>query len=235
MAAMNFEREFVYEERDLKVMQTAAGQVAVAMENARLFSEEQRRARYLGFLNNVSRRAISSQDSVEMLREIVAEIQRTFAFDHIGIGPSVEGDSIYNGADDDASGVVTVLEIARSIATGPPPERTVVFLLTTAEESGLLGTRHYLNHPVVPLDRTVADLQVEMVGRPDSEAGGAGRAWLTGYERSTMGERLAAEIARELSLGNVHLGVTGEDLVRETLEEVIEPFLLQEGFIARTW
>ena len=111
-------------------------------------------------------------------------------FDHIGIGPSVEGDSIYNGADDDASGVVTVLEIARSIATGPPPERTVVFLLTTAEESGLLGTHHYLNHPVVPLDRTVADLQVEMVGRPDSEAGGAGRAWLTGYERSTLGIRL---------------------------------------------
>ena len=111
-------------------------------------------------------------------------------FDHIGIGPAVEGDSIYNGADDDASGVVTVLEVARSIASGPPPARTVVFLLTTAEENGLLGTLHYLNDPVVSLDLTVADLQVEMVGRPDPEAGGAGRAWLTGFERSILGTRL---------------------------------------------
>lgn len=86
MAARSYEREFVYEERDLQVMQTAAGQVAVAMENARLFAEEQRRSRYLTFLNNVSKRAISSQDSEEMLREIVAELQKNFAFEHIGIG-----------------------------------------------------------------------------------------------------------------------------------------------------
>ncbi|MGE0406747.1 MAG: diguanylate cyclase, partial [Candidatus Korobacteraceae bacterium] len=86
MAALNFEREFVYNERDLEVLQTAVGQVAVAMENARLFSEEQRRASYLAFLNNVSKRAISSQDSEEMLSEIVAELQKNFSFDHIGIG-----------------------------------------------------------------------------------------------------------------------------------------------------
>ncbi len=86
MAAMNYEREFVYQERDLEVMQTAAGQVAVAMENARLFSEEQRRSRYLAFLNNVSKTAISSQDSEEMLAEISAALQKNFAFDHIGIG-----------------------------------------------------------------------------------------------------------------------------------------------------
>src|SRR6185312_187707 len=71
MAALNFDREFVYGDRDLEVMQTAAGQVAVSMENARLFSEEQRRARHLAFLNHVSKRAISSQDSEEMLGEIV--------------------------------------------------------------------------------------------------------------------------------------------------------------------
>src|SRR5512135_1422305 len=67
-------------------LNTAAGQVAVAMENARLFSEEQRRARYLAFLNNVSKTAISSQDADQMLSEIVAEIQKNFQFDHIGIG-----------------------------------------------------------------------------------------------------------------------------------------------------
>ena len=86
MAALNIEREFVYEPRDLDVLQTAAGQVAVAVENARLFAEEQRRARYLGFLNNVSKTAISSEDAEQMLAEIVAEIQKNFHFDHIGIG-----------------------------------------------------------------------------------------------------------------------------------------------------
>jgi diguanylate cyclase (GGDEF)-like protein len=86
MAAMHFEREFVFEQRDVDVLQTAAGQVAVAVENARLFSEEQRRARYLGFLNNVSKTAISSEDAAQMLAEIVGEIQKNFHFDHIGIG-----------------------------------------------------------------------------------------------------------------------------------------------------
>ena len=112
-------------------------------------------------------------------------------FDHVGVRQAVDGDSIYNGADDDASGVVAVLEAARSLAAGPPPRRTVVFALFTAEEIGLLGTRWYLDNPVVPLERTVAELQVEMIGRPDSMVG-HGNLWLTGYERSTIGEFLAA-------------------------------------------
>jgi Zn-dependent M28 family amino/carboxypeptidase len=111
-------------------------------------------------------------------------------FDHLGIGQPVDGDSIYNGADDDASGVVAVLEIARALAGGPAPGRTVILLLSTGEEMGLLGTRWYLEHPAVPLDRTVANLQIEMIARPDSLAGGLGRGWLTGYERSTMGDML---------------------------------------------
>jgi hypothetical protein len=110
--------------------------------------------------------------------------------DHVGVRQPVDGDSIYNGADDDASGVVAVLEIARALASGPRPKRTVVFLFSTAEEMGLVGTRWYMQHPVVPLEQTVADFQVEMIGRPDSLAGGPGRAWLTGYERSTMGDML---------------------------------------------
>jgi hypothetical protein len=113
-------------------------------------------------------------------------------YDHVGVGRPVNGDSIYNGADDDASGVVTVLEMARALAQGPPPKRTVVVLLTTGEEVGLLGTRWYIEHPRVPLARTVAELEVEMIGRPDPLVGGAGRAWLTGFPRSTLGERLAA-------------------------------------------
>jgi hypothetical protein len=111
-------------------------------------------------------------------------------FDHVGIGQPVEGDSIYNGADDDASGVATVLAAARTLAKAPP-RRTVIFLLTSGEESGVLGTQWYLDHPTFPLSRTMADLQVEMVGRPDSLAGGPGKLWLTGFERSTMGESFA--------------------------------------------
>jgi diguanylate cyclase (GGDEF)-like protein len=86
MVAMNADREFVFEQRDLDVLVTAAGQVSVAMENARLFSEEQRRSRQLAFLNNVSRTAISSDDPVHMLSQIAGEIQKNFSFDHIGIG-----------------------------------------------------------------------------------------------------------------------------------------------------
>jgi hypothetical protein len=117
-------------------------------------------------------------------------------FDHVGVGTPVvdaEGvaDSIYNGADDDGSGTVAVLEIARELSSGTPPRRTVVVLLSTAEEAGLLGTRWYIANPVVPLEQTVADLQIEMIGRPDELTGGFGRGWLTGYERTTMGDQLA--------------------------------------------
>jgi diguanylate cyclase (GGDEF)-like protein len=86
MVALNTEREFVFQPRDLEVMQTAAGQVSVAVENARLFAEEQRRSRHLSFLNNISRTAISTEDAEQMLADIVAEIQKNFRFDHIGIG-----------------------------------------------------------------------------------------------------------------------------------------------------
>jgi hypothetical protein len=113
-------------------------------------------------------------------------------FDHVGVGPPVDGDSIYNGADDDGTGTVAILEIARELVRSAPPRRTVVVLLSTGEERGMVGTRWYLEHPVVPLERTVADFQIEMIGRPDSLAGGPGRGWLTGYERTTMGDQLSA-------------------------------------------
>ena len=109
-------------------------------------------------------------------------------YDHLGIRSGEGADSIFNGADDDASGVVAVMEIARALARGPAPKRTVVIAATTGEEVGLLGTRWYIQHPVRPLEATVANLEIEMIGRPDSLAGGAGRGWLTGFERSTMGD-----------------------------------------------
>src|SRR5438270_9321857 len=86
MVAMSTEREYVFEQRDLEVMQTAVGQVSVAVENARLFAEEQRRSRQFAFLNSISKTAISSEDSEQMLADIVGHIQKNFSFDHIGIG-----------------------------------------------------------------------------------------------------------------------------------------------------
>ena len=86
MAAMSVNREYVFEQRDLEVLKTAAGQVSVAIENVRLFAEEQRRARQFAFLNSVSKTAISSEDAEQMLAEIVSNIQKNFQFDHIGIG-----------------------------------------------------------------------------------------------------------------------------------------------------
>jgi hypothetical protein len=120
-------------------------------------------------------------------------------YDHIGAAgrpggrcTPVGADSICNGADDDASGTVAVLEIARLMASRPRPERTVLFVATTGEEGGLVGTNWYLEHPIRPLAAMSSNLEIEMIGRPDSLAGPAGYAWLTGFERSTMGETFAA-------------------------------------------
>ncbi len=100
-------------------------------------------------------------------------------------------DAIFNGADDDASGCAAVLELAEALAAGPPPARTVVFLLATGEEIGLVGTNYYIDNPVVPLEHTVANVNFEMLGRPDALVGGAGKLWLTGFELSNLGPAFA--------------------------------------------
>jgi hypothetical protein len=105
--------------------------------------------------------------------------------------PTPHRDSVYNGADDDASGTTAVIEIAKQLAKGPRPKRTIIFAATTGEEVGLIGTNWYINHPPMPLAAMQANMEIEMIGRPDSLAGGAGKAWLTGYERSTMGKMFA--------------------------------------------
>jgi hypothetical protein len=114
----------------------------------------------------------------------------TAHLDHLGQGPPVNGDTTYNGADDDASGTTAVLALAHLLATGPRPKRTVVFALFGSEEIGGFGNRAFLAHPPVPLSQIVANLEFEMIGRPDS-AIPAGTLWLTGYDRSNLGPELA--------------------------------------------
>lgn len=83
-------------------------------------------------------------------------------YDHLGLGPVVEGDSIYNGVVDNATGVAAALEIARVMAKLPePPERSIIFLLTTGEEKGLLGATYYTDHPIYPLYKTVANINID--------------------------------------------------------------------------
>ena len=90
-------------------------------------------------------------------------------YDHLGRGPfgSLEPESgeVHNGADDNASGVAALLEAADLLASGPRPARSILFLAFTGEEFGLLGSNHYVNHPTLPLERTVAMLNLDMVGR----------------------------------------------------------------------
>jgi hypothetical protein len=119
--------------------------------------------------------------------------------DHVGArtAPNAASgtDTIFNGADDDASGSVAVLELARALALGPRPKRTLVFAFFGSEETGGLGSRFFADRPVVPLAQIVANLQFEMIGRPDAKVP-AQTLWLTGYERSTLGPALARQGAR---------------------------------------
>ena len=88
----------------------------------------------------------------------------TAHWDHLGRDPSLQGDQIYNGAADNASGVAGVLEIARALAqVKPPPKRSIVFLAVTAEEKGLLGAKYYAAHPLYPLERTLANINLDVI------------------------------------------------------------------------
>lgn len=115
----------------------------------------------------------------------------TAHLDHLGMGiAGTANDTNYNGADDDASGTTAVLTLAHILASGPRPKRTIVFALFGSEELGGFGNRAFLAHPPVPLANIVANLEFEMIGRPDPVVP-AGTLWLTGFDRSNLGPELA--------------------------------------------
>jgi len=112
--------------------------------------------------------------------------------DHLGVNESLTGDKIFNGADDDASGCVAVLEMARVFGSGKRPKRTIYFVCFGSEERGGFGSQYFIAHSPVPLEQIVADITFEMLGRPDAKVA-AGTLWLTGFERSTLGPELAKQ------------------------------------------
>ncbi len=111
--------------------------------------------------------------------------------DHLG----VKGDKTYYGADDDASGTVAVMELARVLAKEPQPKRTIVVALWGSEEAGLVGARYFLQNPTFPLKDVVANLEFEMIGRPDPKLK-PDELWLTGWERTNLGPELAEHGAK---------------------------------------
>ncbi|MBS1801897.1 MAG: M28 family peptidase [Acidobacteria bacterium] len=113
----------------------------------------------------------------------------TAHLDHLGTGRAVNGDSIYNGADDDAAGTTAVLELAHALAAGPQLRRSILFVCYGSEELGGLGSTYFGKHPVVPLKDIVANLEFEMIGNQDPKMP-AGVLLLTGWDRSNLGPTL---------------------------------------------
>lgn len=117
-------------------------------------------------------------------------------YDHLGVGPEINGDAIYNGVFDNAVGTAALLEIARAFAALPQaPERSLIFLFVTGEEKGLLGSRYYLDHPAAPLYKTIANVNIDGLAMFDTFNDVIG----IGAELSTLGEKLQA-VAGQLGL-----------------------------------
>ncbi len=137
--------------------------------------------------------AVKLRNVIGVLRGSDALLKDTYIFvtahyDHLGIRGTGAGDHIYNGANDDASGTASVIEIARTIAALPQrPKRTIVFVALFGEELGLVGSRYYGQHPIFPLAKTVADLNLEQMGRTDDNTGPrVGVLNATGFDYTDM-------------------------------------------------
>jgi len=109
-------------------------------------------------------------------------------YDHLGVRGSGDGDRIYNGANDDASGTSSVIEIAAALAELPArPKRSVLFMTLFGEELGGLGSRYYCQHPLVPVAKTVADINLEQLGRTDDTEGPTPLQFnLTGFDYTNI-------------------------------------------------
>jgi hypothetical protein len=133
-------------------------------------------------------------------------------YDHLGMKPATDdGDRIYNGANDDGSGVVSVIELAAALSTmHPHPRRSIVFMTVFGEERGLLGSQYYSRHPVFPLDRTVADVNIEQIGRTDdNESPQIASATFTGFTYSDL-PALFAQAGKTVGV-NIHDRNPGDD------------------------
>jgi Zn-dependent M28 family amino/carboxypeptidase len=107
---------------------------------------------------SISQNVIASIPGTERPDETIIY---TAHWDHLGVNPEVQGDNIYNGAADNATGTAALMALARLHSQQSPPARTLIFLAVTAEESGLLGSQWYAEHPLYPLAKTVANINMD--------------------------------------------------------------------------
>jgi Zn-dependent M28 family amino/carboxypeptidase len=114
----------------------------------------------------------------------------TAHYDHIGTTTPENGDGIYNGANDDASGTASVMELASMFASlDRKPKRTLVFMTVFGEEEGLLGAMYYSHNPVFPLSKTIVNVNLEHMGRTDSSEGPQiNKMFMTGYDFSNLAD-----------------------------------------------
>lgn len=117
--------------------------------------------------------SLQTQNVVGIVEGSDPELKRQYVvigahYDHVGVGRPVNGDSIYNGADDDGSGTDANLALAEAFATGPRPKRSILFIWHAGEEKGLWGSRYFTTHPTVPLADIVTELNMDMLGRSKS-------------------------------------------------------------------
>uniref|UniRef100_Q01QG6 Peptidase M28 n=1 Tax=Solibacter usitatus (strain Ellin6076) TaxID=234267 RepID=Q01QG6_SOLUE len=135
---------------------------------------------------------------VGLLRGSDAQLKDTYVvvtghYDHLGVRANPSGDSIYNGANDDASGTSSVIEIANAItAIGEKPRRSIIFMAVFGEEIGGLGARWYTGHPIFPIAKTIADVNLEHLGRTDDNEGPhVGQFNLTGFDYTDIAATFA--------------------------------------------
>jgi hypothetical protein len=137
---------------------------------------------------------VTLRNVIGILRGSDPDLQETSVlvtahYDHLG---ERADHRIYNGANDDGSGTVSVMEVARALSSlKPHPRRSIVFMTFFGEEKGLMGSRYYVKHPVWPLEKTIAQLNLEQLGRTDSTEGPqVANATMTGFDFSDVGEYL---------------------------------------------
>ena len=128
--------------------------------------------------------------------------------DHLGVGqPDSTGDAIYNGADDDGSGTVALLNIAKALQAAQEenngPKRSVMLLHVSGEEKGLLGSRYYSDHPEKPIEQTIANLNIDMIGRVDKRHEQSGNP---NYVYIIGGDIISSGLDSLITLGNQHSG-----------------------------
>jgi hypothetical protein len=155
--------------------------------------------------------AVTQRNVIGVLRGSDPALQDTCIlltahYDHLGVRGTGEGDRIFNGANDNASGTSSLMEIARTLASLPArPKRSIVFIALFGEELGLLGSRYYAQHPVFPLAKTVANLNLEHLGRTDENSGPrVGVLNATGFDYTDMplvlglaGEELGIKLVKD--------------------------------------